>query len=136
MRDLHCTPNKAHEMLSKAGIRINSDLGRKLQNVIEQAEGPEDEQVVQLTEREEAQMHLPFLLSRMKDLPQDQIQKLFQSEEQFNTIQNWPEEPLNDEDYNDLVDAIQDFKDELVAFMLLDDEEATEVVDKAVEDHL
>lgn len=133
MRELNCTPNKAREMLSRAGIRTNSDFGRKLLTIIEEADHPEDEETVELTEREQAQMHLPFLLSRLNDLPHEKLAGLFESEYDRKVIQNWPEEPLNDEDYDDIVGAIQKFDEEVMMFMLLDSEEAEEVVEEAVE---
>lgn len=131
MQELRCTPNKAREMLSRAGIRTHSDFGRKLLTIIEEGENPEDEQTVELTEREQAQMHLPFLLSRLNDVPDEKVSALFESEYDRKVIQNWPEEPLKDEDYNDVVDAIQEFNEEVVMFMLLDEEDATEVIDNA-----
>lgn len=120
-------------MLSKAGIRTHSDFGRKLLTIIEKADHAEEEETVDLTEREQAQMHLPFLLSRLNDLPQEKLAGLFESEYDRKVIQNWPDEPLNDEDYNDIVEAIQEFDEEVTMFMLLDGEEAEEVVDNAVE---
>lgn len=119
-------------MLSRAGIRTHSDFGRKLLTIIEEADHPEDEETVELTEREQAQMHLPFLLSRLNDLPQEKLAGLFESEYDRKVIQNWPEEPLNDEDHNDIVEAIQEFDEEITMFMLLDSEEAEAVVDDAV----
>lgn len=110
---------------------MHSDFGRKLLTIIEEAENPEDEQTVELTEREQAQMHIPFLLSRLNDIPDEKVSALFESEYDRKAIQNWPEEPLNDEDYNEIVDAIQEFDDEVTMFMLLDEEEATEVIDNA-----
>lgn len=133
MRELNCTPNKAHEMLSRAGIRTYSDFGRKLQTIIQEAENPEDEQTVKLTEREKAQMHLPFLLSRLNEFPEEKLDPLFDNEHDKEVIQNWPEEPLNDEDYNDIIEVIQDFDEEITMFMLLDHEEAGEVIDGAKE---
>lgn len=118
-------------MLSRAGIRMHSDFGRKLLTIIEEAENPEDEQTVELTEREQAQMHIPFLLSRLNDIPDEKVSALFESEYDRKAIQNWPEELLNDEDYNEIVGAIQEFDDEVTMFMLLDEEEATEVIDNA-----
>lgn len=133
MRELKCTPDKAREMLSRAGIRTHSDFGRKLLTIIDEAESPDEEQSVTLTEREEAQMHLPFLLSRFNDFPEEKIAPLFESDYDLEVISNWPEEPLNDEDYNDIVDAIQEFDTEVTQFMLLDHEAAGEVLDSAAE---
>lgn len=133
MRELQCTPNKAHEMLSRAGIRTHSDFGRKLLTIIREADHPEEEQSVELTDREEAQMHLPFLLSRLNDFPEEKLAPLFKSEHDLEVIQNWPEEPLKDEDYNEIVDAIQEFDEEVTMFMLLGEEEAGEVLEGAIE---
>lgn len=120
-------------MLSRSGIRTHSDFGRKLRTIIQEANDPEEERTVELTDREEAQMHLPFLLSRLNDFPQEKLEPLFSSNHDLEVIQNWPEDPLKDEDYNDIVDAIQEFDEEVTMFMLLDEDEAGDVIDSAVE---
>lgn len=121
-------------MLSRAGIRMHSDLGRKLQTIVRERHDPQDEQTVKLTDREEAQMYLPFLLTRLQDISDEKLNCLFENcEDMGMAIKNWPEQPLDDKEYNELVEVIQRFNQEVVMFMILDNNEAKEVIDEAIE---
>jgi len=130
---VYCTPERAREFLNRAGIRRESDFGQKLQEVISMADGPEDEQVVELTERERAQMILPSVLARIGEFPQDALLELFESEDDMGVVMAWPDESLSDSDYADLVDALQEFEEEMLMFLLLDSDEVDAVVEGAID---
>lgn len=132
MRTLGCTPEKAETMLNRNGIRRDSDFGRKLQRIIREADSREEEVVVDIMEREAAQMKVPFVLSQLNGVPEETLLDLFRSEYIVQVIKNWPDSSLKDEDYSELVTAVQEYNSEMSAFMNLDRKEVNEVVEDAV----
>lgn len=134
--ELRITPEEAQEILNRAGIRPKTDLGQRLQDLLEQAEEREKEQFVNLTDRETAQLLFPFLMERFKDIPQEKTEKLFNEKEiniDTDLIYDWPENSLPDEEYEGFINTTQDELQNAMALLLMGEEGINKRMDAALD---